>query len=1122
MPPSRRRSRSAVGGDGSADGSVRKRQRRRETEIKPDSDDGEDEFHSFAQDGDERAGPSQRASAIVAAAQYEYQPGAILRVTVDNFVTYEHAEFYPGPNLNMVIGPNGTGKSSLVCAICLGLGYHSNVLGRATSYGEFVKHGKDKATIEIELQKRPGDERNPVIKLRINREDNSRQFRVNGQHCALKDIQKLMSKFRIQIDNLCQFLPQDKVAEFAGLSPIELLGKTLQAAAPEIMMQQQEQLRSMYSKQKEYQRQGEDETERLRVMATKQQGLQPDVERLRERDEIEKSIKTWERALILCSYQEARHRHTEAKNKKKEAEGKLKRFQQGAGPAMQAVNAKEEYARAVQAYIPPLKGKVADGQRMARQLTDKISNLDEQLKDVNNRRQALRNGIQRKKTDIGVHKAKIAELQRELNKNAPTFDAADWNTRIREKEHQWRESDGESRRLAVEAGEVWTAGKEKSRKKNAVYAQIQALDTREGQELSRLEQQFPDVAAGYKWLAEHKDEFRKEVFAPPALSCAIKDQAYSDLVQSLLQNDDYLCFVTQCKEDHTKLSDQFYRTMGLSVSIRTCSSPLDSFRSPMSSNDIRRLGLDGFAIDYLDGPEPVLAMLCADKGLHKFGVGRRDITEQQYDRLIQTESIGSFAAGGVSYRTTRRAEYGPQAVSTTTSQIRQGMFWTNRPVDSAEQQRLKNEYNEVMADLKTLGEQKSRLESERAAAEERKKVLNDEMKTLREAKSVQQSEFNKWKAIPKQIEDEQAKEGQKRRELADVQTKIDGFSDQLDDVAVKLAEAVLELRNHVPQMEEAHNELLQAQLRALEAESDAAALRDKNREVHQLLEEGKRVIAELAAQQQRVREEAQGLQREVADALQGQGDEERAQLEELYHGKTAEDVSNELEAQRSRLEYVHAANPEVLHEFERRAQEMKKLQDRMALREEQTGQVASEIARVRGEWEPRLDELIGRINEAFSYNFEQISCAGEVSVHKDEEDFDRWAIEIRVKFRPGEALQILDQHRQSGGERSVSTIFYLMSLQSMAQAPFRVVDEINQGMDPRNERMVHERMVDIACDEHSSQYFLITPKLLTGLRYHPRMKVLCIASGPHVPTDNRKVDFGSFVKIKRRLLAAAS
>ncbi len=43
------------------------------------------------------------------------------------FLTYSNVEFFPGPNLNMIIGPNGTGKSSLVAAISLGLAYPLSV-----------------------------------------------------------------------------------------------------------------------------------------------------------------------------------------------------------------------------------------------------------------------------------------------------------------------------------------------------------------------------------------------------------------------------------------------------------------------------------------------------------------------------------------------------------------------------------------------------------------------------------------------------------------------------------------------------------------------------------------------------------------------------------------------------------------------------------------------------------------------------------------------------------------------------------------------------------------------------------------------------------------------------------
>lgn len=128
-----------------------------------------------------------------------------------------------------------------------------------------------------------------------------------------------------------------------------------------------------------------------------------------------------------------------------------------------------------------------------------------------------------------------------------------------------------------------------------------------------------------------------------------------------------------------------------------------------------------------------------------------------------------------------------------------------------------------------------------------------------------------------------------------------------------------------------------------------------------------------------------------------------------------------------------------------------------------------------------------------------------------------------------------------------------MSLQSLTRSPFRVVDEINQGMDPRNERLVHKRMVGIACggldgvaqqsqslenghDEEDredgedgvagqarggSQYFLITPKLLHNLTYERGMRVLCIASGDYMPSDRSRVDFKGCVDLKRGLKAEA-
>lgn len=94
-----------------------------------------------------------------------------------------------------------------------------------------------------------------------------------------------------------------------------------------------------------------------------------------------------------------------------------------------------------------------------------------------------------------------------------------------------------------------------------------------------------------------------------------------------------------------------------------------------------------------------------------------------------------------------------------------------------------------------------------------------------------------------------------------------------------------------------------------------------------------------------------------------------------------------------------------------------------------------------------------------------------------------------MKFREQNQLRLLDHQVQSGGERSVATMLYLMALQELCPVPFRCVDEINQGnhfanasyssvitgMDPNNERRVFEMMLEMLSTNENlakTQYFL--------------------------------------------------
>ncbi|KAG5983455.1 hypothetical protein E4U55_008110 [Claviceps digitariae] len=1113
-----------------------RRRRRSETEDAGDSNDEQHDIDSPAVDSPKRrrldpepesdvdlgtanVGARVSSDASNIDVMKDFKPGAIVRVTVQNFVTYEKAEFFPGPHLNMVIGPNGTGKSSLVCAICLGLGYSPKHLGRAGSVKEFVKHGKDSATIEIELHKKPQDRRNYVIKVQIRREQNNQKWWLNGKETTHKKVQDLMRSLKIQVDNLCQFLPQDRVVEFAACTPIDLLHETLRAAAPEEMLQWQSQLQELHRDKKELVEGVRTDVDALRNLETRQQGLQADVDRIREREEIQQKINDLRSALLLARYQESRNNHAQARERKREAERSLQRLEAESGPSLEAVNRKQEYAAQIREARPSMEKNLKSAEIATQSVARDVNNAAEEVKEINNKRAAEQKGFEAKKKELALSRTKINAFQGDLKNRPIEFNAADWNQKIRAEEHNTRELEAEQRQIKTEMDAV----KERANANMVAFRRMQKeaddLNTQQGQQQNFMRKNYPDVTAGWEWIQEHQGEFEKEVLGPPMISCSVKDERYSDQIQALLQNDDFTCFTAQTKNDHKKLTDQLYRVMSLSVVIRTCSKPLSAFTPPVDREEAAALGLDGFAIDYLAGPEPVLAMLCAERRLHQSGVARAEHNDEAYDRLVNSGKITQWAAGRQTFIIRRRREYGPQAMTTITRNIHQGRFWTSQPVDEQEKQELKRGIAEATERRHALKEEHVALEAKYDDIESQKSSVVERIDLLRKEKSILQKEFQKWKSLPEKIESEERQKAMHEQAIRDARKNMLDLQYEWDDAVLRRARLVNRHKRLTDKIREAHLALVEAKIWLIEANSDVEGLKERNASIMNELEAERQRVRQATEETNRAKKIGHRLSEEVRELL-ASNEEKRELLTQLSEGKTPQDVEMEISAEEAKLELIHAANPNVLREFERRAEEIVRLKRKMEGANERLDILTTQLAEIMGKWEPKLEELVSQINDAFAYNFEQISCAGEVRVHK-EEDFSQWALDIMVKFRENEALQQLTAHRQSGGERAVSTIFFLMALQSMAQSPFRVVDEINQGMDPRNERMVHERMVEIACREHTSQYFLITPKLLTGLRYDAKMRVLCIASGEHMPKEGRKVDFSRCIAVQKRLMATA-
>ena len=122
------------------------------------------------------------------------------------------------------------------------------VLGRAQEINSFVKQGTEKGYIEIEL-KAPAGQSNLIIRRNLSSTSKSSTFTLNGAQVTQTEVKNRVGALNVQVGNLwyascfesvtatdryiSSFLPQDKVTEFAAMSPQQLLRETQRAAGHE-------------------------------------------------------------------------------------------------------------------------------------------------------------------------------------------------------------------------------------------------------------------------------------------------------------------------------------------------------------------------------------------------------------------------------------------------------------------------------------------------------------------------------------------------------------------------------------------------------------------------------------------------------------------------------------------------------------------------------------------------------------------------------------------------------------------------------------------------------------------------------------------------------------------------
>jgi structural maintenance of chromosomes protein 5 len=234
--------------------------------------------------------------------------------------------------------------------------------------------------------------------------------------------------------------------------------------------------------------------------------------------------------------------------------------------------------------------------------------------------------------------------------------------------------------------------------------------------------------------------------------------------------------------------------------------------------------------------------------------------------------------------------------------------------------------------------------------------------------------------------------------MRDVRKNLTDLQFDWDAGVIARAEKALQHAETLDTIAQAQQRLIEVQLQLIEANSDVEGLKARNAHIMQRLEEEKQIVREAQEEAALAHEAGLRLSGQVSEMLAAAEEDYRALLTDLSEGKTPEDLQIEVDAEEAKLELIHAANPNVIRDFERRAAEIVKLKHKMEAATSKILGLTAKTEEIMGQFEPKLDALVSQINDAFAYNFEQISCAGEVRVHKDN-DFDQWALDIMVRFR---------------------------------------------------------------------------------------------------------------------------
>nr|XP_020488558.2 LOW QUALITY PROTEIN: structural maintenance of chromosomes protein 6-like [Labrus bergylta] len=1066
--------------------------------IRPGKGEDEEEEGEEEEKGDGNVNHSDEEDDLLSeqmpkAGEVVSDAGIVESITLKNFMCHSNlGPFTFGPNVNFVVGNNGSGKSAVLTALIVALGGNAQATNRGLSLKGFVKQGESSADVSITLRNKGRDAYKPevygpaiILDLRITREG-LRTYKLRAKSGQLvsnkkEELLSILDNFNIQVNNPVSVLTQEMSKYFLHSKGEGDKYKFFMKAT------QLEQMREDY----------------VYIKATKhvtEEKVQQHSECLK--DLKRKYLEKEERYNSLASLDEMQTKLEELQ--KQMAWALVAELEKDTKPMKEKLQSDRRDTEKYDQKVDEWKKKVKEAEEKHKQIQEQLEGITQQVQELQPKSSELKAEVQRQNTrlngsEVTVHRCK-ANL-RDLEKDKVQLSSRLNDLKLSISQTTGAESQARTERVQKIQAElenlthhISTLGQQidqyshaSSRAKEeqgkmrreldvlqrSIEVNKRNLQTMESSRSNRLRRFGEHVPALLNAIEEaHKrGKFKQRPRGPLGFLISLKDPELALAVEVCLKSQ-LLAFTCDNHEDEKVLQGLMSKVFppGRRPAIIT-STFLKNF------HDTRRR-----AVNHPDYPSVLQALEMEDPVVANCLIDQRNI-----------ESI-LLIKNRTEARKVMQGRNPPQNCSQAFSKDGDQIF-TNRTY-TAEQTRANYLSGDVEEEIRHLQREIENQMGQANRFQQQMRRLDEDIKQndglLKRTHLEQKSTKDKATKLQLELTDLENVEEPQSEDLKPLEEELQEIVSKISSKRVEYDEARAQMAEFKASYEKAEQEYKQhkEQINTVAEEADSikeelnktdqAVMKCKHHKKH-YDEKRSDHLRSIQALEATLESKEQELQTSVAKATEISP--ERLEVRRVPRSLDSEisrlkaKIATQQEQQGDREEVIRQYK-EALDNYNKMAQQMKHLNSFIKCLDNVMNhrlQVYSELRRF----------LSARCKYYFNSTLLQRGFTGSMTFdHKNE------TLSISVQPGQGNKADLSDMRTLSGGERSFSTVCFVLSLWAITEAPFRCLDEFDVYMDMVNRRISMDMLLKVAAGQRYRQFIFLTPQSMGSLPVSKIIRIL--------------------------------